>query len=243
MNPLKETYKLRAVIPRAGRERLYNWHPGRAARWRRFPGVQRVSPTGRVILTFDDGPDEDATPAVLEALDSAGATATFFVLGSQVEAHPDLAKEVVARGHELGLHGYAHERQDRIEPARSRDDLLRASSVIEDILGMGCQWYRPPFGKMSAAAAQACQELRLTTVYWSAWGVDWEAHPASRIAELVSEQMDDGAIVLLHDSPLHGHRRSALPTAEAIARIAECAGERGLALTSLAAVSPPARNR
>jgi peptidoglycan-N-acetylglucosamine deacetylase len=233
MNPLRQTYKLRRLIPRAARERLYEWHPGRAARWQRYPGIERVPRGGRAVLTFDDGPDVDSTPAILDALDLTGARATFFVLGSQVDAHLDIAHEIVRRGHEVGLHGYGHERQDRIDPGRSRDDVLRARAAVEDAIGVRCQWYRPPFGKMSAAAAEACRGAGLATVYWSAWGLDWENVPARRIAEVAGEQIDDGGIVLLHDSALYGHRPSAIPTAEAIAPIAECAKARGLALISL----------
>lgn len=235
MNPLKQRHQLRRFIPRAARERLYEWHPGRAARWRRFPGIERVAPGGHAILTFDDGPDIDSTPAVLDALDLTNARATFFVLGSQLDGHLDIAHEIVRRGHEIGLHGYGHDRQDRIEPARSRDDVLRASKALEDAIGIRCEWYRPPFGKMSAGAAEACREVGLTTVYWSAWGLDWENVPATRIAEVAGEQIDDGGIVLLHDSALYGQRPSAMPTAEAISLIAEGAHARGLSLTSLGA--------
>lgn len=242
MNPLTQTHKLRRLIPRAAREKLYEWHPGRAARWQRYPGIERVAPGGRAILTFDDGPDLDSTPAVLDALDLTGARATFFVLGSQLDAHLDIAHEIVRRGHEIGVHGHGHERQDRIDPGRSRNDVLRACATVEDALGIRCRWYRPPFGKMSAAAAEACREVGLATVYWSAWGLDWENSHAARIAEVAGEQLDDGGIVLLHDSALYGHRPSAEPTAEAIPLIAECASARGLALTSLgdalASVSP-----
>lgn len=235
MNPLKQRHQLRRFIPRVARERLYEWHPGRAARWRRFPGIERVAPGGHAILTFDDGPDIDSTPAVLDALDLTKARATFFVLGSQLDAHLDIAHEIVRRGHEIGLHGYGHDRQDRIEPARSRDDVLRASTALEDAIGIQCEWYRPPFGKMSAGAAEACRQVGLTTVYWSAWGLDWENVPATRIAEVAGQQIDDGGIVLLHDSALYGQRPSARPTAEAISLIAEGAHERGLSLTSLGA--------
>ena len=172
---------------------------------------------------------------MLDALDLTNARATFFVLGSQLDGHLDIAHEIVRRGHEIGLHGYGHDRQDRIEPARSRDDVLRASKALEDAIGIRCEWYRPPFGKMSAGAAEACREVGLTTVYWSAWGLDWENVPATRIAEVAGEQIDDGGIVLLHDSALYGQRPSAMPTAEAISLIAEGAHARGLSLTSLGA--------
>ena len=86
---------------------------------------------------------------------------------------------------------------------------------------------------MSAAAAEACREVGLATVYWSAWGLDWENFPPARIAEVAGEQIDDGGIMLLHDSAVYGQRPSALPTAEAIPLIAEWTNTRGLALTSL----------
>ncbi|HET6865192.1 MAG TPA: polysaccharide deacetylase family protein [Solirubrobacteraceae bacterium] len=224
--------RTRSLLPQSARERLYEWHPGRARRWREHPGIQRV-PTGNVVLTFDDGPDEDATASVLDALQECDARATFFLLGSQATAHPDLALEIARRGHEIGLHGYGHQRHDRIDAASSRDDLARGSAALEDVLGVRCRWYRPPYGKMSAGADDACRELGLTTVYWSAWGLDWEDVDAGRIASVTLSQIDDGGVVLLHDSALYARRTSAQPTADAIPLIAAGVQARGLSLVSL----------
>jgi peptidoglycan/xylan/chitin deacetylase (PgdA/CDA1 family) len=215
------------------RERLYEWHPGRARRWRRYSGIERLDPAGEAVLTFDDGPDEDATPAVLDALDEAGATATFFVLAEQLERHAELAREMQRRGHEVALHGFGHERHDRIAAERSRDDVLRGFSVLCETLEVTPRWYRPPFGKMSEASAAACSSLGMLPVYWSAWGLDWEQVDAERIADVACGQLDEGGIVLLHDSARYARRTSARPTAEAIPLIAERASERGLSLTSL----------
>lgn len=225
--------RLRSLLPQSARERLYEWHPGRARRWEQHPGIQRVPAAGQVVLTFDDGPDEDATPAVLEALECCGATATFFLLGQQAIAHRDLALEVARRGHEVGLHGFGHRRHDRIDATSSRDDLIRGSATLEDVLGIRCRWYRPPYGKMSAAAAETCRTLGMRTVYWSAWGLDWEDVGAGRVAAVAGRQIDDGAIVLLHDSALYARRPSAQPTAEAIAVIAAGCQARDLSLVSL----------
>jgi peptidoglycan-N-acetylglucosamine deacetylase len=229
----QEMDRLRYLLPQSVRERLYQWHPGRTRRWEQHPGIQRVPAAGKVVLTFDDGPDEDATGAVLDALKLCEAKATFFLLGSQAILHRDLALEIVRRGHEVGLHGFNHQRHDRIDPTSSRDDLARGSAALEDTLGLRCRWYRPPYGKMSAAAADACRMLGMTTVYWSAWGLDWEKVNATRIASVALAEIDDGSILLLHDSPRYARRTSARPTVEAIPLIASDLEARGLSLASL----------
>jgi peptidoglycan/xylan/chitin deacetylase (PgdA/CDA1 family) len=238
MTLMRHAGKLRSLVPQAARERMYEWHPGRARRWRRFPGLERVEAGGHAVLTFDDGPDPEATRAVLDALDQAGARATFFLLGSRLAAHPELGHEVLERGHEIGLHGYDHHRHDRIDAELSRSDLTRGYAAIEEILGIRCRWYRPPYGKMSEASAEVCRDNGMTPVYWSAWGLDWENVPAQRIADVVCEQLDDGGIVLLHDSARFARRPSALPSAQAIPAIARWTGQRGIALVTLGDAVP-----
>ena len=233
LTPTDRAHAVRGLIPRSARERAYAWHPGRARRWRRHSGVERVASCGQAVVTLDDGPDEDATPAILDALDRISSRATFFVLASQVLRHPEIAGEIARRGHEIGLHGYDHERHDRMEPALSRDDVKRGFAVVEETVGIRCRWYRPPYGRMSTASAEVCQEAGMTPVYWSAWGLDWEDVTASRIADVASEQLNDGGILLLHDSARYGRRPSALPTAHAIPAIAARAAQQGIALVSL----------
>lgn len=233
MTPLRHAHKLRSLLPQAVRERLYELHPGRARRWRRYAGVECVAPEGRAVITLDDGPDEDATPSVLDALDEVHARATFFFLADQVRAHRHLAYEVIRRGHEVGLHGYGHERHDRIDSARSREDVIRGFEAIADAIGVRSRWYRPPYGKMSAASAEACRELGMTPVYWSAWGLDWENVQAERIAEVACGQFDEGGILLLHDSARYARRSSAIPTAQAIPLIANRLRGRGISLVTL----------
>jgi peptidoglycan/xylan/chitin deacetylase (PgdA/CDA1 family) len=190
-----------------------------------------------VVLTLDDGPDEDATPVVLDALEATRSRATFFVLASQLERHAELAREIIRRGHEIGLHGYQHDRHDRISDEDSRHDLIRGFAAVQDATGVSCRWYRPPYGKMSPASAAACRELGMTPVYWSAWGLDWEEVGAERIAQVASAQLDDGGILLLHDSARYGRRSSAVPTARAIPVIAARLQARGLSFVSMGEAS------
>jgi peptidoglycan-N-acetylglucosamine deacetylase len=198
------------------------------ARWRRFPGRERLEPDGgRMALTFDDGPDPDATPAVLEALAAAGARATFFLVGEQLLRHHELGRVVADAGHQIGLHGFRHVEHD-VLGEHPLDDLLRGLDAVESATGQRPTLFRPPYGRFSEASYAACLELGLEPVYWSAWGADWEAIAADRIAELVVRDLSDGTIVLLHDSPHYAHRPSAEPTAAALRSIVEAARERGL---------------
>jgi peptidoglycan-N-acetylglucosamine deacetylase len=200
-------------------------------RWRRFPGRERA-PSG-IALTFDDGPDPGATPAVLEILDAAGVRATFFLVGEQLLVHHELGGAVAAAGHEIALHGFRHVEHDELD--EPRDDLLRGLDAVEAATGTRPVLFRPPYGRFSAASYAACRELGLEAVYWSAWGSDWEAIPAARIAELVRRDLAPGAIVLLHDSARYAYRASARPTVEALPAILEEARERGLEPVTLSA--------
>jgi peptidoglycan-N-acetylglucosamine deacetylase len=197
--------------------------------WAELPALERAGEG--VSIGFDDGPDPDATPAVLDALDAAGAEATFFMVGEQVEAHPDLAREVAARGHDVQLHCFEHVHHQRLaDPA---GDLARARAAIEGTVGTRVAMQRPPYGRFTPASYAACRDAGLAPVYWSAWGEDWEALAPDRIVDLVTRDLEAGVIVLLHDSPRYAHRPSARATADAIAGIAQAAAERGLELGSI----------
>jgi peptidoglycan/xylan/chitin deacetylase (PgdA/CDA1 family) len=200
--------------------------------WRRFPGVERLE-EDRAALSFDDGPDPDATPAVLDALDAADLRATFFVVGEQLQRHWALAREARARGHQLALHGATHPHHEELSPAAARDELARGVGAFEAATGERATLFRPPYGRFSEHSYEACRKLGLTPVYWSSWGSDWDPIPADRIAELVTRDLAPGAIVLLHDSARYATRPSAAPTAAAVAAVAGAAAAAGLELGPL----------
>jgi len=224
---------LRRAIPRPVRQRLYDWSPSRARRWRRVAGVESVPAAAGVVLTFDDGLDPEATPAVLAALSGARARATFFVLGCHARERPELLREIVAQGHEVALHGMEHYRHDRLSAPEAERELGAGLEAIETAGGRRPRWYRPPFGATSPSLAEACKWLGLRLAYWSAWGQDWEGDSPERIATLVRRDLAPGAIVLLHDSARYAQRASAAATAEAVPLIAADARERGLDLVTL----------
>src|SRR4051794_8154084 len=155
-----------------------------------MPALESVEGGGsQAVLTFDDGPDEDWTPAVLDELDRLGAKATFFVVGEQLLRKHAIAREAAARGHELALHGFGHPDHDELSPAQSRDEIARGLGAFEAATGRRPRLYRPPYGRFNEWSYAACHELALQGVYWSAWGCDWEDIAPERIAELVTRDL------------------------------------------------------
>src|SRR3954454_18382089 len=184
--------------------------------WAELPGLERIE--HGVAFTFDDGPDPDATPEILDALDQARVKATFFLVGQQVEAHPKLAQEIVARHHEVQAHCYEHTEHAQVEdPAM---DLWRTIEAIFKATGVAPTMQRPPYGRFSPTSHEACVQAGLQPVYWSAWGEDWEDIGPDRIADFVTRDLSDGVVILLHDSARYAHRPSARATAAAIPLIA-----------------------
>lgn len=208
----------------------FSEHTDLRERWDRLHGRERVETPGAVALTFDDGPDPAVTPAVLDALDAARLRATFFVVGEQLMAAPRLGGEIVRRGHEIALHGFAHPRHDEVAPGFSRDDLAKGHGAVEAATGRAPRLFRPPYGESTEATHAACERLGLEPVYWSAWGLDWHPIDARRIVELIEPDLAEGAIVVLHDSPRYAAREDAGASVEAVALVAEAARARGLDL-------------
>jgi peptidoglycan/xylan/chitin deacetylase (PgdA/CDA1 family) len=231
----RHVHRLRRLLPLSLRCALQEHSPSRSRRWRELAGIERVDQNGQAVLTFDDGPDSfpDGTGAVLDALDAASAKATFFLVGEQIADSPELALEIRARGHEIGVHGQRHFRHDRVPSAESVADIEAGYAAVAEIAGGEPSFYRPPYGKLSAAGAQTCRRLGLEVAYWSTWGLDWEPLPAQRIASRVNRDLDDGSIVLLHDSARYAARPSAIETARAIEAIAGRAAELSLDLVTL----------
>ena len=163
---------------------------------------------GEVALTFDDGPHPEYTRKVLDLLDRAHAKATFFVIANKVEMHPDVAKEIVARGHALGIHGYDHDRFMTLRSAtKIVKDLAHAIDVIEQVTGVRPWMFRPPVGLMSPRIGEAAKKLDLEIVVWSVRGRDGVARAnANKVAARVATRVRPGAIVLLHDAAEHDDR-------------------------------------
>jgi peptidoglycan/xylan/chitin deacetylase (PgdA/CDA1 family) len=187
-----------------------------------------------VALTFDDGPHPQGTPAVLEILREAGAIATFFLAGEQVERRPALAAEIVAAGHRVELHCHRHRNLLRLTVPQFLDDAERARATIEEASGQAIADYRPPYGIFSRATLRAVRRRGWRPVLWSRWGKDWSRRAtAESIARRSSSGVEAGDIVLLHDADYYSARGSWVRTAAALPLILAELESRGLRTVSL----------
>jgi peptidoglycan/xylan/chitin deacetylase (PgdA/CDA1 family) len=191
--------------------------------------VMREEDGDGVAVTFDDGPHPQGTPAVLEALREAGAAATFFLAGEQVQRRPALAAEIVAAGHRVELHCHRHRNQLRLSARMLLEDADRAKAAIEEASGQAIADYRPPYGIFSAIGLRAIRSRGWRPVLWSRWGRDWarRATPTS-IARRAGAGARAGDILLLHDADYYSARGSWARTAAALPIILEELEARGL---------------
>ena len=197
-------------------------------------GIPTTVAGSRVLLTFDDGPHRDGTPAVLSALDRVGASAVFFVSGEQVERNPELVREIAAAGHELGLHGYRHQTRRQWSNGLLAADTRRALDAVTAAAGVEPRLYRPPHGVFSLAGLRLIRALELQPLLWSKWGRDWERRATPEtITARVTGGLEAGDVVLLHDADHYSAHGSWRATAAAIGLIADRIAAAGLRTASV----------
>jgi peptidoglycan/xylan/chitin deacetylase (PgdA/CDA1 family) len=168
-----------------------------------LPRLSGNAPGPHVALTFDDGPDPASTPSFLDALAALDVRATFFVLGSQLAAHPELGRRIVDAGHEVAVHGWLHRAHLLRVPWQVPADVVRTVECIERACGTTPRFWRPPNGVISGAGLYAARRHSLTPVLWTADGRDWDATATpTSIQDRIARQLRAGGVVLLHDSDI-----------------------------------------
>lgn len=155
-----------------------------------------------VALTFDDGPSPDQTPKILEELARYDLRATFFVVGREAEKHPQLIRDIAARGHQLGNHTWSHIDLWLNDFPIVADELARTDDLLEQLTGRRPKWVRPPHGHFTAKLRAWCAERGQKVVLWDTMPgdfVDW-ATPESLTA-FTLRHLRKGSILVLHDGP------------------------------------------
>jgi peptidoglycan/xylan/chitin deacetylase (PgdA/CDA1 family) len=153
-----------------------------------------------IALTFDDGPDPEVTPAVLDLLERADAKATFFCIGSRAEAHPDLVSSIRVRGHGIENHTYSHPNTFAFHgPRGMMSQIVRAQEAIERSGGGRPLLFRAPAGIQNPWLGTVVGRAGLSLVSWSRRGYDTVSRNSGRVAARLGKGLRAGDILLLHD--------------------------------------------
>ncbi len=188
---------------------------------------------GTFALTFDDGPDAEWTPRLLDALAAAGARATFFPIARRAAAAPALVARLSAEGHEVGLHCDEHARHSTRDAAWGRADTERALERLRSV-GVTARLWRTPWGDEAPWTAAVAGEYGLRIVGWTADTHDWRGDTAEEMLDAVRPRLQPGAIVLAHDGIGPGARRADVrQTVAFVSLVARHARAVGLQMTSL----------
>jgi peptidoglycan/xylan/chitin deacetylase (PgdA/CDA1 family) len=167
----------------------------------RRKSLATVRKTGNVYLTFDDGPDPEATPAILDLLRQNGAKAAFFMLGESVAKYPNIVKHIIAEGHEIGEHSYGHTHPWKGSPLRSAVDLIKGGHALQQHpRPASASYFRPPFGKLNLVTLLYVWLTKKKVVFWNVDPRDYDpASSAETVARFAMDRLDAGSIILLHD--------------------------------------------
>jgi peptidoglycan/xylan/chitin deacetylase (PgdA/CDA1 family) len=190
------------------------------------PGPEEIS------LTFDDGPDPEVTPRVLDLLDGAGQRATFFAIGRRARAHPDLAAEIVRRGHRVENHTETHPHLFACYPAGLlRREIGRAQESIAAATGTVPRLFRAPAGLRNPLLDWVLHRAGLRLVSWTRRGFDAVESAPRAVARRLLAGLAAGDILLLHDGRAHGSHGSGggnPVVLDALPRVLDVLAERGL---------------
>ncbi len=152
-----------------------------------------------IALTIDDGPSPVYTPQILALLDTYQVTATFSMIGLEVDAHPGMAREVAAAGHVIANHTWSHVNLAVLPPVTVADQIDQATDAIHTVTGRVPTLFRAPYGAWSGAVLQRCEQAGMTPLDWSVDPRDWSRPGVASIVRNIMRNTKTGSIILEHD--------------------------------------------
>lgn len=159
-----------------------------------------IAPQEGILLTFDDGPDAEVTPRVLDVLDKHGHKAVFFVVGAKAARHPEIVREIAARGHQVGNHTYSHSPYANFLGARHlRREIEAADEAVAAATGVRPTLFRPPLGISTHFMRRVLLATGHKAMGWSIRSLDTRRGPRQAVLNRVVRRLRPGGIILLHD--------------------------------------------
>lgn len=164
------------------------------------PAVRTVSGSEislkQVALTFDDGPHQTCTPALLDGLKQRGVKATFFLMGENISGKEELVQRMQEDGHLIGNHSYRHIQMTKEGAEQACTEIEQTEILIQSITGRRPEYLRPPYGAWNE---QLECRVNLTTVLWNVDSLDWKLQNTEQIVSRVKKAVKSGDIILMHD--------------------------------------------
>ncbi|MDV2682870.1 polysaccharide deacetylase family protein [Alkalihalophilus lindianensis] len=162
--------------------------------------LQGPTDQNRIALTFDDGPDPRFTEEVLDVLNQYNVPATFFLMGSRAIAYPEIVERMNNEGHVIGNHTYFHPNLVKEgDIATLEREVTRTEDVLKDIIGYQTSLFRAPYGFLYNELVEKLAEMQYSVIGWSVDSLDWQEDPPEVIASKVIDNVQPGAIILMHD--------------------------------------------
>lgn len=169
------------------------------ARTRELP-VYSVERSDKVLaISFDAAWGGEQTPAILDILDAYGVKTTFFLVGIWVEKYPELVREIVARGHEIGNHSTTHPEMTRLSRERIAEELRVTSDRVEQLTGVSPTLFRPPYGAYNDLVVTTSREEGYECIQWNVDSLDWKNRGVSDLVKQATKGNKPGDIVLFHN--------------------------------------------
>jgi peptidoglycan/xylan/chitin deacetylase (PgdA/CDA1 family) len=193
-----------------------------------------ASPGGAVALTFDDGPDPEFTPRVLDILRSKGVPATFFVVGSRVRTRPDILAQIDAAGHLVGNHTDTHGAGFHFHLwAAIRKELAACNLAVRSTIGKEPAFFRSPQGFKNPALGDVVREMGFSAIGWQVRGFDSVEPDADKIVRRIVSRVRPGGIVQMHDGSSAFGPKGRKATLDALPRVIDAIRAAGLTFVPL----------
>nr|WP_283809177.1 polysaccharide deacetylase family protein [Tumebacillus amylolyticus] len=169
---------------------------------------------------------------ILKTLDEYGVKATFFLDGSWTADNPAVAKEIVARGHEVGNHAYTHPDMSKLNAGSQQSQISRTNQAIQKATGVTPKLFGPPSGAYNDTTVKTAYGQKMRTILWTLDTIDWKKPPASDISNRVLSRAENGALVLMHPTA---------PTRDALRTILQGLQKKGYGLVTVSQLLDPVR--
>ncbi len=170
-----------------------------AARKRELPIYSVERDDNRIAISFDAAWGSDKTKKILDILDEFGVKTTFFMVDIWTQRYPDLAREIAARGHDIGNHSSTHPKMSTLSREKIKAELETMSDNAEKIIGVRPRLFRPPYGDYSNQVVLTARELGYETVQWSVDSLDWKNMGVQPLIDRATRNVKSGDIILFHN--------------------------------------------